>query len=436
MTGSATASMETIQRLLAGTYSCEGEVLSVPTKKIFIADNLAGTEAELALSAGLAPPFAVVSDPDTHRAMAAKVEAALAATADIIPVRLEASPHADLETAERVARQCADARSVVAVGSGTVNDLCKFAAARNDMPCAVFATAPSMNGYTSVNAAITVAGHKKSLPAVAPVGVFMDLGVLAGAPARMIRAGLGDSLCRATAEADWLLSHLLFGTPFRKVPFDLLRLEEEDMIADSAALVAGSRPAVARLAQTLVLSGIGMTVCRGSYPASQGEHLIGHYIEMMATADWPAALHGEVIGVTTLVMARLQERILAGPTPVLRPSTITCGRLQAHFGPDLGAACWAEFGEKAPDAAGTDAINARLAREWPKIAGRLSAVGLAAADLKAALSRAGAPTSYADLGLDKDFFAEAILHAREIRGRYTFLDLAADSGQLNPEYLL
>ena len=36
------------------------------------------------------------------------------------------------------------------------------------------------------------------------------------------------------------------------------------------------------LARTLVLSGIGMTICGGSYPASQGEHLISHYIDMLS----------------------------------------------------------------------------------------------------------------------------------------------------------
>ena len=104
---------------------------------------------------------------------------------------------------------------LIAVGSGTINDLCKYASALDGKPYAVFATAPSMNGYTSVNAAITVEGHKKSLPAQAAAGVFFDLEVLAAAPVRLIRAGLGDSVCRCTAQADWLLAHLLLGRPYR-----------------------------------------------------------------------------------------------------------------------------------------------------------------------------------------------------------------------------
>ena len=49
----------------------------------------------------------------------------------------------------------AGADAVIAIGSGTINDLCKYASAADRKPYAVFATAPSMNGYTSLNAAIT-----------------------------------------------------------------------------------------------------------------------------------------------------------------------------------------------------------------------------------------------------------------------------------------
>jgi glycerol-1-phosphate dehydrogenase [NAD(P)+] len=40
----------------------------------------------------------------------------------------------------------------------------------------------------------------------------------------------------------------------------------------------------------------------------------------------------------------------------------------------------------------------------------------------------GAPTTPEDLALPTDFYRDAVVHAREIRDRFTFLDLAADSG--------
>ena len=72
------------------------------------------------------------------------------------------------------ARATAPADALIAVGSGTINDLCKYASALDRKPYVVFGTAPSMNGYTSVNAAITVGGLKKSLTAQAPAGAFLD----------------------------------------------------------------------------------------------------------------------------------------------------------------------------------------------------------------------------------------------------------------------
>jgi glycerol-1-phosphate dehydrogenase [NAD(P)+] len=185
-----------------------------------------------------------------------------------------------------------------------------------------------------------------------------------------------------------------------------------------------------RLARTLTLSGFGMTICGGSYPASEGEHLISHYVEMLAPPEWPESFHGEQIGVTTLSMARLQERVLAGGPPRLKPSAPTESSITSHFGGALGAACWAEFQGKRLDGVRADAINAKLAADWDGIRARLGAVMVPAHRLEAVLRAAGAPTTPEDLGWPRDFYREALRHAREIRNRFTFLDLAADSGIL------
>ena len=142
---------------------------------------------------------AVVSDATPEEVLGARVKRGLASLGRVIPILLPFHPQADLETAEAIMAQAGEADALLAVGSGTINDLCKYAVARLERPYAVFATAPSMNGYTSVNAAVTVQGLKKTLPAAGARGVFLDLKVLAAAPKRMILAGLGDSLCRPTA---------------------------------------------------------------------------------------------------------------------------------------------------------------------------------------------------------------------------------------------
>lgn len=424
-----------LDQLIAGAWSDPdtGQPARVALRRVVIADSLAGREAACLDGLELQAPFAVVSDPVTHGLLGARVEAALTnAGHAVVSVILGDLPHADADQVVALRMATARARTLVAVGSGTINDLCKYTAARDRKRTVAFATAPSMNGYTSTNAAITVDGHKKSLPAVIPTAVFVELAVVAGAPARMIRSGLGDSVARSTAQADWLLAHLLYEAPYRAAPFALLAADEDALMAAPEALVAGDTRAMERLVRTLILSGLGMTLCGSSHPASQGEHLIGHTIEMMAPKGTPAAFHGEQIAVATLTMARLQERLLDGPAPVVAPTRETEARAVRWFGPVLGRACWKDFAPKRVDAARAAALNARITAGWDDWRARLRAVMRPARAIEDVLRRAGAPTRPSDIGLDAGFYREAVRHARLIRDRATFLDLAADSGALEP----
>src|SRR5919106_2153853 len=424
---------DTLARLLTRDFQDpdDGQPLVAPIRSVVIEDSLAGREADLVGALDLGGRLAVVSDATTQRVMGRRIEQALGPIAEVQSIVLPDHPEPDLETVDRLCTATADADALVAVGSGTINDLCKYASASDGKPFAVFATAPSMNGYTSVNAAITVEGHKKSLPAQAASGVFFDLEVLAAAPVRLIRAGLGDSVCRCTAQADWLLAHLLLGRPYREAPFALLEEDEEALLDGPEALVSGDLEAIRRLVRTLVLSGFGMTLCGGSDPASQGEHLISHYADMMADPAWPQSFHGEQIGVTTLTMASLQARMLDGPPPRIRPSAIDEAALIEHFGPEVGRSCWQEFRQKRVDPGAAFQLNQRLAERWDEICQQIAAIHRPPQQLREILVRAGAATGPEALGWPRTFYGEAMQYARAIRNRYTFLDLAADGGMLD-----
>jgi glycerol-1-phosphate dehydrogenase [NAD(P)+] len=173
-----------------------------------------------------------------------------------------------------------------------------------------------------------------------------------------------------------------------------------------------------------------MTICGGSEPASQGEHLISHYLDMRGPADAPASHHGEQIAVTTVTMACLQERVLAGGPPRLGPTPVDEAELVRAFGPDLGRACWAEVAAKRLDRGAADRLNARLAGSWETWRSRLAAVSRPSAALRDVLRRAGAPATPEELGWSASVYREAVSRARLIRRRFTFLDLAGDSGIL------
>jgi glycerol-1-phosphate dehydrogenase [NAD(P)+] len=419
-----------IARLLAGRYRDPetGELLGAAARSVVIDDSLDGREAELVAALALGHHLAVVADEDTYAALGRRVERALASRFAVQRVVLERAPHADTATIARLGA-CLDARTeaIVAVGSGTINDLCKMAALARGCPQVVFATAPSMNGYTSLSASVTEDGLKRSVRAATPVGAFFDLGVMAAAPIRLIRAGLGDSVCRPTAQADWLLAHLLRDRPYREAPFAMLAGDEAALFSQARALVGGDLGAMRLLVRTLVLSGFGMTISGGSYPASQGEHLLSHYVDLMRSPDVPVALHGEQIGVCALAMARLQDRILAqGLPPVLHATALDRDDVVRHFGPERGEACWQELAPKRLDQQRADELNARLAAGWDALRARIQAVTLGPARMTSVLAAAGAPIAPADLGWPQPLFDDALVHAREIRNRYTFLDFAAD----------
>jgi glycerol-1-phosphate dehydrogenase [NAD(P)+] len=421
-----------ISQLLDGTYEDPDGLgkQRVATRALVIAPTLEGMERDLVKGLGFEPNIAVVSDRTTHAVLGKRIERAIAGSYQVQSIVLPEGPHPDGTTVAELRKATKMAGSLIAVGSGTINDLCKFVSALDGKPYAVFATAPSMNGYTSLNAAITEHGHKKSLPAQAPFGAFFDLAILAAAPARLIRSGLGDSLCRATSQADWLLAHLLLDQPYRQLPYALLKDDEKPLFDQSAALMAGDIAVMERLVRTLVLSGFGTAIYGSSAPASQGEHLISHYIDMLGP-ERPLIYHGEQVGVTTLSMARLQHKML-GARPILKPDTETTADFSARYGHTLGESCWSEFARKRLDHERTKALNDRLTCSWQKIATRVAAISLSPDYLSRVLEAAGAPLTPEKIHLPRSFYEQALLRCREIRDRFTFLDLAANSGRLQP----
>jgi glycerol-1-phosphate dehydrogenase [NAD(P)+] len=425
-------SQQTLERLLGGTLPDPdgGGVLAVPVRSVVIDSDLARAAPDLVSKLDLGPHLSVVMDPASATAMGSAVAQTLATRYQVNALVMELAPHPDMDAVRRVMAQVSGADGLVAVGSGSINDITKHAAHLTGKPYAVFGTAPSMNGYTSVNAAITENGLKKSLTSTAPRGVFLDLAVLAAAPKRLIAAGFGDSICRATAQTDWLLSHLLMATPYREAPFLLLAEDEAALVANAAGLLRGDRSAIALLAHTLVMSGFGMTICGGSYPASQSEHLIAHYMDMLGK-DLPQAYHGEHIAVTTMSVARLQEQILDRQSLRLLPSSDSQATFRQSFGTTLGDACWKSFTAKHLDDAAMNRLQQLLDACWPEVRAELKRVSRPAAQIEAALAAAGAPTNPAMVGIPAIFYREALLNARKIRDRFGILDLAEAVGELN-----
>lgn len=402
-----------------------GGPLRPPLRRIAVADSLEGAEAELVAGLELGSRLAVVGDENTWPVLGARVAAALPGAEAIVLDH----PKADEANADRLQERARHVDGLVAVGSGTINDLCKYVTHRTGRRSAVFATAASMDGYVTTTVSITRGGFKLSLPAHSPAGVFFDLSVLAAAPLRMMRAGLGDTVCRSTAQVDWLLSHLLLDTVYAETPYRLMAEDEPRLYALADRLPERDLAAMLSLTRLLILSGLGVLVTNTSHCGSMGEHAISHFIDTFARPH-PKTLHGEQVGIATWSMARLQEAMLgSADAPVLDALPVDERRYTDDYGP-LAPSCLEAVRRKPFDPVGTDRLNRRLAERWPAIRAQLLSVILPSTEIARAMRAAGAPLTAAELGVDPRFYRRAVGHAHELRDRYCFLDLAAQSGRL------
>ena len=366
--------------------------------------------------------YAVVDDKYTAEAFGTHVFKALSGGGNCLHVTLPTPVKADMATVQWLRTQTQSADILVAVGSGTVNDLCKYAAAQDGKPYVVFPTAASMNGYLSANASITVEGHKTTLSAQMPAAVYCDLSVITAAPERLNKSGLGDSLARATAQADWLLSHQLLGTTYDATPFELLAPYEQELHENARGIPLADPHTLELLMHTLLLSGLGMTICGGSYPASQGEHMIAHSYEMLAgRPPAPPTLHGEEIGITSLYMAQFQQKRLQGK-PAFAFADFDDNALTQRFGAHLCSEFQQQYDQKRK-AVRTAGLHEISASKWEACVQQLAAVCLPPATILNVLKQSASPTSPQAIGWNLDYFTYACKSARFTRDRFTFLDL-------------
>ena len=424
---------ELIDQIVSGEwYNPElKKTVEVDYDSIVFEESLDGGEADLVASLNLGSTFCVVADRATHDALGSRVAGNLSALGGVNAIVLE-NPHADMKAVDDLRVRMKPYEGVVAVGSGTINDLRKYAAYLDGRDYCVFGTAASMNGYTSSTASINLdSGLKVSLPAKAPRGFFVDLKVSADAPANLTAAGFGDCLARSVAQIDWWMSHRMLGTTYMTSPY-LIQMKDEAILNDCAGLLPGGDiDAITSLYRVLTLCGLGIAFTGMSNHGSMGEHQISHYIDCFARERHPGTLHGQQVGVAALTMARLQQRILSSDTPpYVSPPITDIDDMSRRMGSAIARECLSEWKKKAFTGESANIFNARLDRIWPELRTELSALAIPAEKMKSLLNDAGGPQTAGNLGLPVDFYREAVCHNHEIRNRFSFVDIAADSGQL------
>jgi len=264
---------------------------------------------------------------------------------------------------------------IVAVGSGTINDLARMVSFKLAIPYVIIGTAPSMDGYASVVSPLIVGGTKVTFQAVYPYAIIADANILKEAPMQMLQAGFGDILGKLTALADWELARRLNNEYYCQTTVNVVKTALLKCRNNIEGMVRRDETAIMYLMEALILSGVAIGLIGNSRPASGAEHHMAHYWEVDAIKqgiDHP--LHGNSVGTAAVVVSMLykmmKERLPAGmETP--EPEEI---------------------------------------------------IGL--------LERTGAAADPAKLGIDKELFRRSVIHAMEIRPRFTIFNFTQEAGLL------
>jgi glycerol-1-phosphate dehydrogenase [NAD(P)+] len=323
---------------------------------------------------------------------------------------------------------------IIAVGSGTINDICRFVSHRLGRPYIVVATAPSMDGFASSVAPLITNNLKTTYAAQIPLAIFADLDVLTKAPLSMIAAGFGDVLGKYTCLLDWRLAALINNEYYCETIAALVKLALQRTIANTDGLLNREQAAIAQLTEALILVGIAMSYSGNSRPASGSEHHLSHFWETRLLFEGKKAiLHGTKVGIATIIILKLYEYLRA---TIANFKPLTAATLR-ETDRDWEQKIRRVFQAAAPEVLLLETTarknspakrNQRLIvikEQRPEIR-RLVATLPASGEIERLLSKIAGPTRPAQVGLDPQTVKESVLYAKEIRDRYTVLQLLWD----------
>lgn len=200
---------------------------------------------------------------------------------------------------------------LIAIGSGTIHDITRYCAYEKGLPFVSCPTAASVDGFCSSVAAMTWDGFKKTFEAVAPKIVIADLNIISKAPMFLTNSGFGDMIGKFIALADWKIAHILTNEYFCATIHDITMDATKAVTESARAIKVGDITAYEKLTYGLLMSGLAMQMLGNSRCASGAEHHISHLIEMQpeGLAVKSDALHGEKVGVGTLITSEQYHRI-------------------------------------------------------------------------------------------------------------------------------
>ena len=323
---------------------------------------------------------------------------------------------------------------MIGCGTGSITDMLRFSSFKLGLPCITVATGAPMDGFAASIGVLQLDGLKTTLPAHASAVIIGDTDILVTAPKRMSAAGFGDLAGKISCLNDWRLAQIITGEHRCERIDALVRTSVDGVMSRDAELGKNDAGAVGELMDALVLSGVAISLYGDSRPASGAEHHFSHYLEQLGQArGHDYAMHGEQVAVGTVLMLELAHLLAAHTVDFDRARA--AARSYSHT--DWCEQMRSAYGQAAPEvialeeSAHKNDIQPRLLRidaaeqKWDEVCALLDELPTAEW-LAGKLSEAGCPSSPAQIGLDADTLCTALVCAKEMRARYTLLQLLWD----------
>jgi len=415
------------EKMLDTTFDCEcGRSHKVPIRSIIYAEDALVRLPEVLGSLVSGRRIVLVADKRTwaiagERAKKALEQKGWSVHDIIVPDTNHGGPVCDEVTHAWLNDRMPPADIALAVGTGVVNDLTKWSAFDKDIPYAVFATAATMNGFTAANVAPTIKGVKTLIRARAPLAVFAIPSIIIKAPFELTASGLGDAIAKPVSTADWKFNSLFFGESFCRYCSEIINSLEPYYLDRPADIKNRNPAAIEALFNALLYSGIAMTIIGTSAPASGGEHLFSHTLDMMSSIDGVEHdLHGRQVGLGTIFASALYDHIFKIDKPVCHSYP---GSIDSKFWGPLAGNVREEYEQKIPM---LQTICEKLAdgKTWNTFLAAARQQVRPPAQIKNCLKTAGAAHTFAGIGCSRERLLAAALHMHDIRKRPTIIDLA------------
>ena len=410
--------MDFCKMLKPFTCSC-GMVHNCDIKEVIIAS---GAIRELARIAAGYRHILLAADQNTYEICGEQVKELLEDRLEGVLIYQRDGVLVPDEEAIREMQEClTDATDlIIGIGSGVIQDLCKYVSFEAGLPYDIVATAPSMDGYASKGAAMIIGNMKITYTAHVPEVIIGDVDILKEAPMDMIRSGYGDILGKYSCLNDWKLSKVILDEYFCPYVYDLtyeMLLKTKDL---GKALQERNGDAVQTLMEALVGVGIAMAYVGNSRPASGSEHHMSHFFEVTGIMSGaPYLMHGIDVAYSAVYTQKLREVLLGVTRPV--PAV----RLSAAEWEDKIRDIYTEASE------GVLALQRRLGwyerdlqpvyeSKWEEILKVLREVPSSEC-LTAYLNSAGLPISEFEALYGTNKIQDALLYAKDLKDRFTVL---------------